>query len=52
MELIDWANGNGQTLILTEVEAEGLINALKEAIKTGKGNAVLDYTEIDIEIEK
>ncbi len=50
MELIDWAKGNGQTLQLSKEEAEVLIHALIEAIRVGKGNAVLENTEINVEI--
>lgn len=51
MEFVEWANGNGHTLTLTQDETEGLLQALKEAIVSGRGNYVSDYSEIDIVVD-
>ena len=50
MELINWANDNGQTLKLERAEAEELVHALRKAILTGHSNTILELTELDIEI--
>ncbi len=50
MDLIKWANGNGETMQLDLQEAELLKTALETAIRTGKGNVVLENKEIDVEI--
>lgn len=52
MEIVEWANGNGITLQATKTEAEALWEALGEALISGKGNAVLETTEIDVEIQE
>ncbi len=52
MELVKWANGNGQNLNLSRTELEALIEGLKEAFYKGTSNIVLETTEIDIKIEE
>jgi hypothetical protein len=52
MEILEWANGNGQTIKLAPEEAIALRDALQDAIQFGKGNAVFDITEVDIVLKE
>ena len=47
MELIKWANDKGRKLILSEGEAEELIEALRQALRIGNG----DCGRFEVEIE-
>ena len=47
MELIKWANKEGLTLILTNLEAEDLTEVIKKAIRFGKQEGI--YFNIEIE---
>lgn len=48
MQVIQWANGNGQKLILSQEEAEDLLKALEIARDYGKCDDG-DFFEIEIE---
>uniref|UniRef100_A0A6H2A4E5 Uncharacterized protein n=1 Tax=viral metagenome TaxID=1070528 RepID=A0A6H2A4E5_9ZZZZ len=48
MEIYQWANKHGYTLVLSKDEAEDLEHALKTAIRTGKGES----ETVDVEISE
>ena len=50
MQIIKWANGEGQKLILSEEEAEELMEAIKRAIIGFRGKG--EYGSFEIEIEE
>ena len=48
MEIYQWANKHGYTLVMSEEEAEDLEKALKTAIRTGTGES----ETVDVEISE
>jgi hypothetical protein len=52
MELRPWDNGNGFNLKMDDKDILILLSGIEQAIEYGKGNAVFETQEIDIELER
>ena len=46
MEIIEWANKDGKTLVVSTKEAEDLYDAVKDALRRGHGEA--GNLEVDV----